>query len=45
MALHTDRESFILLAGGRRSPAPDAVRIEGDASLGRQLLDAMATTP
>ena len=45
LSLHTDRESFIVLAGGRRSPGPDAVRIEGDASLGQQVLDAMATTP
>lgn len=45
LSLHTDRESFIVLAGGRRSPGPDAVRVEGDASLGRQVLDAMATTP
>lgn len=43
--LRTDRESFVLLAGGRRSPGPDAVVVEGDASLGQQVLDALATTP
>ena len=45
VALRTDRASFVLLAGGRRAPAPDAVTIDGDQSLGRQILDAMATTP
>ncbi|WP_323792642.1 maleylpyruvate isomerase family mycothiol-dependent enzyme [Nocardioides sp.] len=43
--LRTDRESFVVLAGGRRSPGPDAVVVEGDASLGQQVLDALATTP
>ncbi|CAN5441189.1 maleylpyruvate isomerase family mycothiol-dependent enzyme [soil metagenome] len=43
--LSTDRGSFIVLAGGRCTPAPDAVTVSGDASLGQQILDAMATTP
>ncbi|MAS56419.1 maleylpyruvate isomerase family mycothiol-dependent enzyme [Nocardioides sp.] len=45
LTLSCDRESFILLAGGRRTPAPGAVTVEGDQSLGQQVLDAMATTP
>ena len=48
VALHLDRESFILLAGGRRKPAdlePGAVRVEGDQELGRRIVDNMATTP
>lgn len=43
--LRTDRESFVLLAGGRRHAAPGAVHLEGDAELGRRLLAALATTP
>ncbi|CAN5423619.1 maleylpyruvate isomerase family mycothiol-dependent enzyme [soil metagenome] len=43
--LRTDRESFIVLAGGRRAPAPDAVELVGAQPLGQQILDAMATTP
>ena len=45
LRLSMDRETFILLAGGRRTPSPDAVTIEGDQSLGQQVLDSMATTP
>jgi uncharacterized protein (TIGR03083 family) len=45
VTLRLDRESFIVLAGGRRSPEPGAVTIEGDTALGQQILDAMATTP
>lgn len=45
LTLRCDRESFIVLAGGRRAPALGAVTIEGDQSLGQQVLDAMATTP
>lgn len=43
--LGTDRETFVLAAGGRRSPASDAVRVEGDADLAARVLDALATTP
>ena len=43
--LATDRESFIVLAGGRRQPAADAVTIEGDVALGERVVAAMATTP
>ncbi|GAA5141208.1 maleylpyruvate isomerase family mycothiol-dependent enzyme [Nocardioides marinquilinus] len=45
LALRLDRESFVVLAGGRRTPPADAVRLEGDADLGRRVLDAMAVTP
>jgi uncharacterized protein (TIGR03083 family) len=45
VTLRMDRESFIVLAGGRRATAPDAVRIEGDEALGRRIVDRMATTP
>ena len=43
--LAMDRETFVVLAGGRRTPEEDAVRVDGDAELGRRILDAMATTP
>lgn len=43
--LSTDRETFLLLAGGRRAPEPGAVAIEGDPELAGRLLDAMAVTP
>ena len=43
--LTMDRESFILLAGGRRSPEPGAIRIEGDEQLGTQVIDTLAVTP
>jgi uncharacterized protein (TIGR03083 family) len=45
VAITTDRESFALLAGGRRTPPEGAVRIDGDAALGRQVLDLLAVTP
>ncbi len=44
LTLHTDRESFVLLAGGRRDAAA-AVRIGGDADLGRRVVANLATTP
>lgn len=43
--LDMDRETFILLAGGRRTPGADAVRISGDADLGQRIVDHLATTP
>ncbi|NPC97084.1 maleylpyruvate isomerase family mycothiol-dependent enzyme [Nocardioides sp. zg-DK7169] len=43
--LRTDRESFLLLAGGRRAVAPGAVRVEGDERLGQLVVEALATTP
>ena len=45
VSIGTDRESFAVLAGGRRTPPADAVRLEGDTDLGRRLLDLLAVTP
>jgi hypothetical protein len=39
VALATDRETFVLLAGGRRRPVNGAVRVTGDQDLGRRLLE------
>jgi uncharacterized protein (TIGR03083 family) len=43
--LAMDRESFILLAGGRRAAEPGAVVVSGDQELGRRIVDQLATTP
>jgi uncharacterized protein (TIGR03083 family) len=43
--LSMDRESFILLAGGRRAPDPGAIRIDGDDQLGERIVDTLAVTP
>ncbi|MFC6287260.1 maleylpyruvate isomerase family mycothiol-dependent enzyme [Nocardioides sp. GCM10027113] len=43
--LATDRETFVLLAGGRRAPGPGAVKVGGDEELGRRLLELLAVTP
>jgi uncharacterized protein (TIGR03083 family) len=43
--LSMDRESFILLAGGRRAPDPGAIRIDGDQQLGQRIVDTLAVTP
>ncbi len=45
VALRTDRESFIVLAGGRRRPESGRVEIFGDEALGLRLLDHLAVTP
>lgn len=45
VSLRTDRESFILLAGGRRPGAADRVLVSGDTALGRRIIDALAVTP
>ena len=45
VSLQTDRESFIVLAGGRRTPEPGAVSVTGDADLGQRILDSLAVTP
>lgn len=45
VGLRTDRESFIVLAGGRRQPEAGRVDIFGDEDLGRQILDQFAITP
>jgi hypothetical protein len=39
------RESFIVLAGGRRAAAPGAVSIDGDQGLGEQIVANLGTTP
>jgi len=43
--LTTDRETFTVLAGGRRTPEPGAVVVTGDTHLGQQVLDTLAVTP
>jgi uncharacterized protein (TIGR03083 family) len=43
--LAMDRESFIVLAGGRRAADPGAVTIEGDAELGLAIVANLGTTP
>ena len=45
LRITTDRESFVCLAGGRRTPPAGAVRVEGDEELGARVLGAMAVTP
>lgn len=45
VALAMDRASFVVLAGGRRRVAPDAVTITGDVELGRRIVERLATTP
>ncbi len=40
-----DRESFIVLAGGRRAAAPGAVKVSGDQELGQRIVASLATTP
>lgn len=43
--LDMDRGTFIVLAGGRRTVAPEAVEVTGDEQLGQQIIDRMGTTP
>lgn len=43
--LSMDRETFLLLAGGRRPVAPDSVNVSGDAELAARIMNAMAVTP
>lgn len=45
VTLSMDLESFVILAGGRRSPDEVQVEIGGDQGLGRRILEAMAVTP
>ena len=40
-----DRETFIVLAGGRRSAADVNVAVAGDADLAARILAGMALTP
>lgn len=41
--LSMDRETFVVLAGGRR--APDEIEVTGDQELGRRVVDAFHVTP
>ncbi|GAA1510218.1 maleylpyruvate isomerase family mycothiol-dependent enzyme [Nocardioides humi] len=45
VSLAMDRESFIVLAGGRRAAPPGAVRISGEKELGERIVARLATTP
>jgi uncharacterized protein (TIGR03083 family) len=45
VGLAMDRETFIVLAGGRRTPEPSRIAVTGDAALARRILDALAVTP
>ncbi|MDQ6523097.1 maleylpyruvate isomerase family mycothiol-dependent enzyme [Nocardioides sp. LHD-245] len=45
VSLAMDRESFIVLAGGRRAAAPGAVTVSGDQELGGRIVAGLATTP
>ncbi|WP_435747237.1 maleylpyruvate isomerase family mycothiol-dependent enzyme [Nocardioides sp. SYSU DS0663] len=45
VALAMDRETFVVLAGGRRRAPEGAVRIRGDQVLGARVVEQMATTP
>ena len=45
VTLERDRETFVLLAGGRRAAEPGDVRMSGDAALGERVLAAMGVTP
>jgi uncharacterized protein (TIGR03083 family) len=43
--ISTDRESFVLLAGGRRVPPDGAVRLAGDTALAHRVVGELAVTP
>ena len=45
VSLAMDRETFVLLAGGRREPADGAVTVTGDSDLAARVLDLLAVTP
>jgi len=45
VTLATDREGFVLLAGGRRGADRVDVRLSGDTALGERVLASMAVTP
>ena len=45
VALAMDRETFVLLAGGRRTAAADDVRLTGDTELGERIVAALGVTP
>jgi uncharacterized protein (TIGR03083 family) len=43
--LAMDRETFVVLAGGRRPAAPGRVEVTGDRALGERVLASMRVTP
>jgi len=43
--LRMDRETFLLLAGGRRPSAAESVTVDGDDDLAARVLAALAVTP
>lgn len=45
VGIRTDRESFVVLAGGRRQPESGRVQLLGDEALGQQILEQLAVTP
>ncbi|MCY7396145.1 MAG: maleylpyruvate isomerase family mycothiol-dependent enzyme [Nocardioides sp.] len=45
VTLRMDRETYVVLAGGRRPAGPGKVDVVGDQGLGREILARMATTP
>lgn len=45
VSLRMDLETYVVLAGGRRSPDDVTVEVTGDEALGRAVLAAMAVTP
>ena len=45
VTLSTDRETYVLLAGGRASADPAKVRITGDATLGSKIVENLNITP
>ncbi|MCW2738189.1 maleylpyruvate isomerase family mycothiol-dependent enzyme [Nocardioides sp.] len=45
VTLAMDRETFVVLAGGRRPADPGAVEVTGDGELGARVLAAMGVTP
>lgn len=45
VTLRMDRETFIVLAGGRRPEAAPGVTVEGDQALGARFLDSLGVTP
>jgi uncharacterized protein (TIGR03083 family) len=45
VTLSMDRETFIVLAGGRRPASRDGVRMSGDVELGERVVAAMGITP
>jgi uncharacterized protein (TIGR03083 family) len=45
VTLAMDRETFVVLAGGRRAAAADGVGITGDTELGRRVVASLGVTP